>query len=354
MNECAHTDVAYLKSGARCKNCKATLTPDGWKAEGRDTSPEELRSESAQRRERRLSETCPVCDGRGTFCSGCMGTGKRPGEAPSTKELDARSSAFLKRFPLATQGDLMALTDLLREVERLRSEAARPTCAKCGARMVVACANCVVDVVAPRSAEASPDRLHQHCLSLVRDALRWTEGPLTTDRFLALRDALTAAGFATMPHDATRRERDQHGDEEGQSEGRGGGAGARHPAAAHEDVGGALRGRAQGAGRGGAGAALQGTKGIRTADGVAGPSVPKVEYAFTSSWSEGDKEYVGLCVQYPSLSWLAATKDEALVGIMRVVVDVLSKSPSLAERLQDLVDTFGRGHVRQELNRGKK
>lgn len=36
-------------------------------------------------------------------------------------------------------------------------------------------------------------------------------------------------------------------------------------------------------------------------------------------WSEDDGEYVGLCSDYPSLSWLAPTEKEALEGIKDVV-----------------------------------
>lgn len=39
-------------------------------------------------------------------------------------------------------------------------------------------------------------------------------------------------------------------------------------------------------------------------------------------WSDEDREYVGICHQYPSLSWLADTPDAALTGIMEVVSDV--------------------------------
>ncbi len=36
-------------------------------------------------------------------------------------------------------------------------------------------------------------------------------------------------------------------------------------------------------------------------------------------WSPEDGEYVGLCEQLPSLSWLAASHDAALAGIRRLV-----------------------------------
>jgi predicted HicB family RNase H-like nuclease len=41
-------------------------------------------------------------------------------------------------------------------------------------------------------------------------------------------------------------------------------------------------------------------------------------------WSEEDQEYVGLCLEFPGLSWLTKTPEGALRGIRKVVSDVLS------------------------------
>lgn len=46
-------------------------------------------------------------------------------------------------------------------------------------------------------------------------------------------------------------------------------------------------------------------------------------YTYRVTWSEEDEEYVGLCVEYPSLSWLAPTPQEALEGIRQAVADVV-------------------------------
>jgi predicted HicB family RNase H-like nuclease len=46
-------------------------------------------------------------------------------------------------------------------------------------------------------------------------------------------------------------------------------------------------------------------------------------YTYRVTWSEEDNEYVGLCVEYPGLSWLAPTPQEALAGIRQVVADVV-------------------------------
>ncbi|MBI4815912.1 MAG: toxin-antitoxin system HicB family antitoxin [Deltaproteobacteria bacterium] len=46
-------------------------------------------------------------------------------------------------------------------------------------------------------------------------------------------------------------------------------------------------------------------------------------YTYRVTWSEEDKEYVGLCAEFPSLSWLARTQVDALVGIQDVVAHVI-------------------------------
>lgn len=44
---------------------------------------------------------------------------------------------------------------------------------------------------------------------------------------------------------------------------------------------------------------------------------------FKVTWSEDDKEYIGTCVQFPSLSWLNPNEQEALEGIKKLVRDVI-------------------------------
>jgi predicted HicB family RNase H-like nuclease len=46
-------------------------------------------------------------------------------------------------------------------------------------------------------------------------------------------------------------------------------------------------------------------------------------YTYRVIWSEEDEEYVGLCSEFPSLSWLASTPEEALRGIRTVVAEVV-------------------------------
>jgi hypothetical protein len=47
-------------------------------------------------------------------------------------------------------------------------------------------------------------------------------------------------------------------------------------------------------------------------------------YTFRVEWSEDDQEYVGLCEEFPSLSWLDVDKVQALFGIKQVVIDSLA------------------------------
>jgi predicted RNase H-like HicB family nuclease len=46
-------------------------------------------------------------------------------------------------------------------------------------------------------------------------------------------------------------------------------------------------------------------------------------YTYRVTWSEDDNEYVGLCSEFSSLSWLANTPESALKGIRNVVADVV-------------------------------
>ena len=47
-------------------------------------------------------------------------------------------------------------------------------------------------------------------------------------------------------------------------------------------------------------------------------------YTYRVTWSEDDNEYVGLCAEFPSLSWLSATPEAALKGIRKLVAEIVS------------------------------
>ena len=52
-------------------------------------------------------------------------------------------------------------------------------------------------------------------------------------------------------------------------------------------------------------------------------SMNKDLYTYRVTWSEEDQEYVGLCTEFPSLSWLDESQDLALKGIRELVADTI-------------------------------
>ncbi len=46
-------------------------------------------------------------------------------------------------------------------------------------------------------------------------------------------------------------------------------------------------------------------------------------YTYRVIWSEEDGEHVGLCGEFSSLSWLAATPEAALKGMRKLVAEVV-------------------------------
>ena len=62
-------------------------------------------------------------------------------------------------------------------------------------------------------------------------------------------------------------------------------------------------------------------------------------YSYRVSWSEEDNEYIGLCAEFPSLSWLASEQEEAFQGIRQlvagVVADLRFKGEPIPEPLPD-------------------
>ncbi len=47
-------------------------------------------------------------------------------------------------------------------------------------------------------------------------------------------------------------------------------------------------------------------------------------YTYRVTWSEEDQEYVGLCAEFPSLSWLEKTPEKALAGMRKLVEECVS------------------------------
>lgn len=54
-------------------------------------------------------------------------------------------------------------------------------------------------------------------------------------------------------------------------------------------------------------------------------------YTYRVTWSPEDGEHVGLCVEFPSLSWLATAPEEALSGIRQMVAEAVADMQASGE-----------------------
>ena len=59
------------------------------------------------------------------------------------------------------------------------------------------------------------------------------------------------------------------------------------------------------------------------------------KYTYRVTWSEDDNEHVGLCVEFPSLSWLSPTPEAALKGIRKLVAEIVSDMKSNNENIPE-------------------
>lgn len=62
-------------------------------------------------------------------------------------------------------------------------------------------------------------------------------------------------------------------------------------------------------------------------------------YTYRITWSAEDDEHVGLCAEFPSLTWLACTPGEALAGIRRVVGESVADMREAGETPPDPIAT---------------
>ncbi|MCX7113488.1 MAG: toxin-antitoxin system HicB family antitoxin [Proteobacteria bacterium] len=70
-------------------------------------------------------------------------------------------------------------------------------------------------------------------------------------------------------------------------------------------------------------------------------------YTYRVTWSPEDNEHLGLCVEFPSLSWLAETPELALAGIRQVVADVVADLQANGEPIpQPLAEKHYSGEFR--------
>ncbi len=64
-------------------------------------------------------------------------------------------------------------------------------------------------------------------------------------------------------------------------------------------------------------------------------SLKNDRYTYRVTWSEDDNEYVGLCAEFPSLSWLAKTPETALKGIRKVIADIVADMKTAGETVPE-------------------
>ncbi len=65
------------------------------------------------------------------------------------------------------------------------------------------------------------------------------------------------------------------------------------------------------------------------------------KYTYRVTWSAEDDEHVGLCAEFPSLSWLAKTKEEALRGISVLVAETVADMRERGEGVPEPIATHG-------------
>ncbi len=58
-------------------------------------------------------------------------------------------------------------------------------------------------------------------------------------------------------------------------------------------------------------------------------------YTYRVTWSPEDSEHVGLCAEFPSLSWLARTPDAALKGIRAIVAETVADMAKSGENIPE-------------------
>lgn len=62
-------------------------------------------------------------------------------------------------------------------------------------------------------------------------------------------------------------------------------------------------------------------------------------YTYRVTWSEEDQEYVGLCAEFPSLSWLEESPELALQGIRSLVKKVIADMRRNNEAVPEPIST---------------
>jgi len=67
------------------------------------------------------------------------------------------------------------------------------------------------------------------------------------------------------------------------------------------------------------------------------PEVDK--YTYRVMWSEEDQEFVGLCAEFPSLSWLKSSPEAALKGIRSLVKSTIKDLAQNKEKIPEPISS---------------
>ena len=85
---------------------------------------------------------------------------------------------------------------------------------------------------------------------------------------------------------------------------------------------------------------------MKTNDSTVRP-IDVSHYTYRVTWSPEDGEYVATCLEFPSLSWLASSRSEAIAGIDEVVADVVA---DLVANDEPVPDPFASRHYSGKFN----
>ncbi len=68
--------------------------------------------------------------------------------------------------------------------------------------------------------------------------------------------------------------------------------------------------------------------------------MPNIDhYTYRVSWSEEDGEFVGTCIEFPSLSWLNKSQEGALKGIRKLVADCIKDMKRASDAIPEPLST---------------
>ena len=63
-------------------------------------------------------------------------------------------------------------------------------------------------------------------------------------------------------------------------------------------------------------------------------------YTYRVTWSDEDNEYVGLCAEFPSLSWLESDPERALAGVRKLVKSTIADLAAAKEPIPNPISAI--------------